>query len=134
MFCLSDPEKGCGFGCLIFRQLGRDRVGVVQKPVRRRIDPAVKARAVLRCYGQNALAHHLFLKLRIRGVVPNGKGIRVAVQRLSVIPAESRKALKRIKVLKELIKAGLKRELILKITSISEHEYSILQRELLATA
>lgn len=35
---------------------------------------------------------------------------------------------------KELIKAGLKRELILKITSISEHEYSLLQRELLATA
>ena len=35
---------------------------------------------------------------------------------------------------KELIKAGLKRELILKITSISEHEYSILQRELRATA
>ena len=34
---------------------------------------------------------------------------------------------------KELIKAG-KRELILKITSISEHEYSLLQRELLATA
>ena len=32
---------------------------------------------------------------------------------------------------KELIKAGLKRELILKITSISEHEYSLLQRELL---
>ena len=30
---------------------------------------------------------------------------------------------------KELIKAGLKRELILKITSISEHEYSLLQRE-----
>ena len=35
---------------------------------------------------------------------------------------------------KELIKAGLKRELILKITSISEYEYSLLQRELLATA
>ena len=35
---------------------------------------------------------------------------------------------------KELIKAGLKRELIIKMTSISEHEYSLLQRELLATA
>ena len=35
---------------------------------------------------------------------------------------------------KELIKAGLKRELILKMTSISEYEYSLLQRELLATA
>ena len=35
---------------------------------------------------------------------------------------------------KELIKAGLKRELILKITSISEYEYSLIQRELLATA
>ena len=35
---------------------------------------------------------------------------------------------------KELIKAGLKRELILKITSISEYEYSLLQRELLASA
>ena len=31
---------------------------------------------------------------------------------------------------KELIKAGLKRELILKITSISEHEYSLIQRQL----
>ena len=31
---------------------------------------------------------------------------------------------------KELIKAGLKRELILKITSISEYEYSLIQREL----
>jgi hypothetical protein len=35
---------------------------------------------------------------------------------------------------KELIKAGLKRELIIKITSISEYEYNLLQRELLATA
>ena len=34
---------------------------------------------------------------------------------------------------KELINAGLKRELILKITSLSEYEYSLLQRELLAT-
>ena len=31
---------------------------------------------------------------------------------------------------KELIKAGLKRELILKITSITEHEYSLIQRQL----
>ena len=31
---------------------------------------------------------------------------------------------------KELIKAGLKRELILKITSISEYEYSLIQRQL----
>lgn len=35
---------------------------------------------------------------------------------------------------KELIKAGLKRELILKMTSITEYEYSLLQREILATA
>ena len=35
---------------------------------------------------------------------------------------------------KELIKAGLKRELILKMTSISEYEYNILQREILVTA
>ena len=34
---------------------------------------------------------------------------------------------------KELIKAGLKRELILKMTSISEYEYNLIQREL-ATA
>ena len=31
---------------------------------------------------------------------------------------------------KELIKVGLKRELILKITSISEYEYSLIQRQL----
>ena len=31
---------------------------------------------------------------------------------------------------KELIKAGLKRELILKIASIYEHEYSLIQRQL----
>ena len=31
---------------------------------------------------------------------------------------------------KELIKAGLKRELILKMASISEHEYSLIQRQL----
>jgi hypothetical protein len=39
----------------------------------------------------------------------------------------------RIDYAKELIKAGLKRELILKMTSISEYEYTLLQRQL-ATA